>query len=201
MQPRAQCGILRGVPRRIKFDPDQVARICAKIADGHSVSASAMSEGLNPQTLWNWATRGRSDPETYPQYADIADDLEIAHAQRTVERERLTMDAARAGDWKAAMHLEAKQNPRQYGEAGKPLPEAPEAPPGLLMGAAAPTAIELDVLTQEDRDSLRRAIKRRAGGSDGGGPGPSGRSGEPPSLRASNNAPVPGELAPRSDRS
>lgn len=108
---------------------------------------------------------GRTEPHKYPEYADLADNLEVAHAQRTIKREQFVLLAAAGGDWRAAAWLEERQNPRQYGDPKTPLSDLHEPPPGQLFDSTQ-RPVDLSVLSDEELEqahalSLRIASSTR----------------------------------------
>src|SRR5687768_4059663 len=90
-------------PNRSKYTPELHEQIVSNIRQGYPKTTTFRLVGLAPDTGWDWLRYGREQPDKYPQYVKLAEDIEQAIAE--VQAERVNQILAAAQDpkhWTAA---------------------------------------------------------------------------------------------------
>jgi hypothetical protein len=54
--------------------------IVENVRKGHPKTIAFREVGIHPDTVWRWLEQGRIDPKRYPQYVQLAEDLDQAKA-------------------------------------------------------------------------------------------------------------------------
>lgn len=88
---------------------------------GITSTAACRLVGLNPQTLYDWTYNGRRDPEKYPEYAQLIEDIELVKAEVQKEMVEHITIAAKADPkhWTAAAWYLERTDPANWGKRDK----------------------------------------------------------------------------------
>lgn len=118
-------GNKRGLSGR-KYTPELHKEVVRRIREGNPKTLASRLVGLNQQTLFDWIAEGRNDPDRYPEYVQLAQDIEIAIAENVAER-LARIEAAAKSDprlWTAdAWYLE-RTMPEEFGRRDRVEVEA-----------------------------------------------------------------------------
>lgn len=90
--------------------------IVQSVRNGHPKMIAFRAAGVHPQTVIDWVAMGRAQPDTYPEYVQLAEDIEQAKAEAEMEALDRIKAAAKADHkhWTAdAWYLE-RTNPEQF---------------------------------------------------------------------------------------
>jgi hypothetical protein len=100
-----------GIGHGSKFTPERCSGIIAYIRAGNFANVAAKANGLSEQTLSEWRTEGRAEPDgRYGAFALACDEAEAVSETIRVAR---VEKAGEGGDWKAdAWHLERRASER-----------------------------------------------------------------------------------------
>jgi len=73
-----------GQPR--KYSKALHEQIVANVRKGQPKSLAFKVARVHPDTVFDWLRFGRNDPDQYPEYVNLADDIEQAQADSVAER-------------------------------------------------------------------------------------------------------------------
>lgn len=110
-----------GKPWLRKYSPEVHAEIVKRIREGNPKTLASRLAGLDQQTLFDWIAQGRNEPDKYPEYIQLAQDIQVAQAEHVAER-LARIEAAAKSDprhWTAdAWYLE-RTMPEEFGKRDK----------------------------------------------------------------------------------
>jgi hypothetical protein len=92
--------------------------ICDLLREGRPKTLAFKLAGVHPDTVWDWLRMGRTSPDRYPQYVQLAEDIEQAIADAEAEALDLIRAAAKSDPkhWTAAAWYLERTNPKEYGK-------------------------------------------------------------------------------------
>lgn len=104
-----------------KYSPELHKDVVRRIREGNPKTLAARLVGLNEQTLFDWITQGREDPEGYPEYVQLADDIQVAQAEHVAERLSRIEAAAKTDPrlWTADAWFLERTMPEEFGKRDK----------------------------------------------------------------------------------
>lgn len=105
-----------------KYNAEVHAKICESIAKGRSIKDTGILAGLGTDTLDNWLYNGKHQPEKYPHFAKLREDVEVARAERRAQAVDKIVEVGNSGNqgtWQAnAWYLE-RTDPENWGRKDK----------------------------------------------------------------------------------
>lgn len=101
----------RKPPRQSKYNADRHETIVDAIRSGNARRVAFRLAGVSEEAGYEWLEKGRKDPETYPYFARLLEDIDQALAEYEASRVSLISTAADTGSWQAAAWwLERRQS-------------------------------------------------------------------------------------------
>lgn len=107
---------------RTKYSPDVHKKVIESVKMGRSLTDSGILAGLGRDTLWGWLDQGRKQPDIYPEYAQLVQDIEEAQASRRAEAvdNIVTVgNSQQAGTWQANAWFLERTDPENWGRKDK----------------------------------------------------------------------------------
>lgn len=114
-----------------KYSPEVHEEIVKFIREGASKSMAFKLAGLNEQTPFDWLAQGRKDPEKYPEYVQLAADIDFATAevqQEMVASIKATATSGRPHTWQAAAWYLERTAPADFGKNDRVEVKLPDGP-------------------------------------------------------------------------
>lgn len=130
-------------------------QIVAYIRQGYPKTTTFRLVGLGSDTGWDWLRYGREQPDKYPHYVKLAEDIE--HAIAEVQAERVDQILAAAQDpkhWTAAAWYLERTDPQTWGRKDRLQVDAGDSGPLIQLNQL--------VLTDADARETSRELLRRA---------------------------------------
>lgn len=125
---------------------------------GNYKATIARACGIHPDTLHGWLRQGREQPEEYPHYAALHEEIEEAEAEweaQTVAQINTTAQSGAPNTWQAGMTMLERKFPDRWGRRDSHKIEADK--PLVQIGAV--------VLVDADARRDTRSLLRRVTGS------------------------------------
>lgn len=148
-----------------KLDDRRYKIIIEAIRGGNSRSTAFKLAGIHMDTGFDWLRYGRQNPEKFPQYVKLREDIEQAEAEFEADRVAIVKTAGDTGTWQAAAWWLERKRPEDWGRNRDPTPPAELSRPTV------------NILILEDpnaREASRELLRHLAGGGSNLaiGPGP-----------------------------
>lgn len=144
----------RKVPGNPHKYNDQVHEtIVEAIAGGNSKTTAFKLAGLYEGTGFDWVTMGKRDPEKYPEYVQLAKDIEEAEARFEASRVAIVKTAADTGTWQAAAWWLERRKPDEWSRHDRQRTDNGERPTLQLN-----QVILIDASAREASRALLRAV-------------------------------------------
>jgi hypothetical protein len=104
--------------------------IVQSIRNGHTKTVASRAAGLNEQTLFDWLAMGRTQPDKYPEYVKLGEEIEQAKAEAEAEALDLIHAAAKSDPkhWTAAAWYLERTNPAEFSRRDRVEIEAGSKP-------------------------------------------------------------------------
>ena len=165
-----------GAPSKYNEDRHQV--IVQAVRNGNYRKTAAALAGIGYDTLKDWLNFARNQPEQYPHYVKLLEDIELAEAE--VESELVSVVRHHAlsdhmGSWTAAMTFLERRHPDRFGKRDTTVLEGGKEPIKSL-GAT--------ILVDESARGNARALLRAVAGAGAALPERTGLGDEPAALPA-----------------
>ncbi len=144
-------------PVNSKYTPEIHEQIVSYIRKGYPKTTTFGLVGINADTGWDWLRYGRDQPEKYPHYVRLAEDIEQAIAE--VQAERVDQILAAAQDpknWTAAAWYLERTDPQTWGRKDRVEIDASKSAPMFQLNQI--------VLTDAGAREEGRALIRRVAG-------------------------------------
>jgi len=145
-------------PRSSKYTPEIHELIVARIREGNPKSTAFRLVGLHADTCWDWLRYAREDPERYPHFVRLTEDMAEAKAQAEAEslaiiRQAPTLDPR---NWAAAAWYLERTNPAEWGRKDRVEVDTSKSAPLFQLN---------QIVLSDDgaRDDTRALIRRLAG--------------------------------------
>jgi hypothetical protein len=151
-------------PNRSKYTPELHEQIVALIRKGYPKTVAFRLVGLNADTGWVWLRYGREQPNKYPHYVKLAEDID--HAIAEVQAERVDQILAAARDpkhWTAAAWYLERTDPQTWGRKDRVQLDAGDSGPLIQLNQL---ILVDDDARQSSRELLRRATAIGSGDQD-----------------------------------
>lgn len=140
------------------YSKEMHKKIVDAIRKGASIKDAGILAGLGKDTLDTWLYNGRHEPEKYPHFAKLSDDLETCKAEkrlRLVEQIDQTALSGAPGTWQAAAWRLERDDPKNWGRKDKVEVQNTGGPQ---------TQLNMVVLVDEGiREQARDLLRRVAG--------------------------------------
>lgn len=117
--------VIANVDPTRKYNEDRHERIIEAIKAGNSRTTAFKLAGLNEQTPFDWMSQGERDPEKYPEYVKLKEDIIQAEAEFEASRVAIVKVAADTGTWQAAAWWLERRKPEDWGRNRDALPAGP----------------------------------------------------------------------------
>jgi hypothetical protein len=100
------------------------------VRNGNPKEIAFRATGLHPDTIFEWLTKGRAQPDRYPEYVRLAEDIEQAQAEYAEEALALIQAAARSDPkhWTAQAWILERTRPEHFARRDKVEVEAGSKP-------------------------------------------------------------------------
>lgn len=108
-----------------KYNEEVHEKIVDAIREGNNKTVAFKLAGLYEGTAFDWITMGERNPEKYPEYVKLKEDIVQAEAEFEATRVALVKTAADTGTWQAAAWFLERKNPEEWGRNRDPRPETP----------------------------------------------------------------------------
>lgn len=132
--------------------------IVTAIKKGNSITDAGLLAGLGKDTIHDWLSKGRHNPELYEEFAALAKDIQIAQAERRaahVEAIVTVGTSQQPGTWQASAWYLERTDPENWGRKDKIEHSGDTGPK---------TQLNTVVLIDSDaREAARDLLKRVAG--------------------------------------
>jgi hypothetical protein len=102
------------VGRARAYTPEKHETIIKAIEAGNSKSTAFKLAGLHADTGFDWVAAGKREPEKYPEYVQLAADIEQAEAAFEASRVAIVKTAADTGTWQAAAWWLERRRPEEW---------------------------------------------------------------------------------------
>src|SRR5262245_28727608 len=104
--------------------------IVQSIRNGHPKVVAARAARINEQTLFDWLAMGRAQPDKYPEYVQLAEDIAQAHGEYAAEALDLIQAAAKSDPkhWTAQAWILERTMPDQFSRRDRVEIEAGSKP-------------------------------------------------------------------------
>ncbi len=131
--------------------------IVENVRKGHPKTIAFREVGLHPDTVWRWLEQGRNDPERYPHYVQLAEDIEEAKAQADAEALDRIQAAAKADPkhWTADAWFLERTSPQHFAKRDKVDVELEAKTPLVQLN-------QLVLTDQSARDIARELLRKAA---------------------------------------
>jgi len=145
-------------PRNSKYTPEIHELIVARIREGNPKSTAFRLVGLHADTCWDWLRYAREDPERYPHFVRLTEDIEQAIAEVQAESVAIIRQAPALDprNWTAAAWYLERTDPQTWGRKDRVEVDASKSAPLFQLNQI--------VLTNEDAREQGRALIRRVAG-------------------------------------
>jgi hypothetical protein len=148
-----------------KYNEEVHDAIIQALLEGASKSMAFKLAGLNAQTPFDWVTMGKKNPEKYPHYWKLGEDIELAIAtvqKQMVDRLRQTALSGAPHTWQAAAWYLERTAPEDFGKRDKVEVTAPDGPlvqlNQVVLGDADTRALGRDLLRRVTSPPTHLAI-------------------------------------------
>ncbi len=141
-----------------KYTPELHELIVDAMRKGNYLVTACRLAGITRDTYYDWLALGRDDPEQYPEYVKLAEDVENAKAESEAELLEVVRETALSGapnTWQAAMTILERRHPEKFGRRDTTVVEGGENPIRQLTGAI--------VIHEHERGNPRALLERIAG--------------------------------------
>lgn len=150
-------------PNNSKYTPELHEQIVANIRQGYPKTTTFRLVGIDPDTGWTWLRHAREQPDRYPYYVKLAEDIDQAIAE--VQAARVDQILAAAQDpkhWTAAAWYLERTDPQTWGRKDRVQLDAGDSGPLFQLNQL--------VLTDADAREGARELLRRITGLNAGDP-------------------------------
>ncbi len=103
--------------RSAKFDQNMHCRMVAMASKGATNLMIAKANLVHPDTYQQWIRKGKEDPEAFPHYAHLYEEVERVRAELGVQMTGRVIEAANSGlpnTWQAAMTFLERRYPDDF---------------------------------------------------------------------------------------
>lgn len=103
---------------RSLYSPQRHRKIVRAVRKGNSLGTAGLLAGLGKDTIHDWVAKARNEPDKYPEYAKLLQDIEHARALREQEHIAKIERVALSDDpktWTAAAWMLERSNPADWG--------------------------------------------------------------------------------------
>lgn len=111
-----------------KYNAKRHEAIIEGLLKGNSRTVSFRLSGCHPDVVFDWLKKGRDNPDTYPEYVSLIEDIEYAEAMVESERVSIVKTAADTGTWQAAAWWLERRKPETWGRNDTVRHEGGETP-------------------------------------------------------------------------
>lgn len=149
---------VRGRPFLRKYTPELHETIVDAMRKGNYLITACRLAGITRDTYYDWIALGRDKPDEFPEYAQLAEDVEAAKAESEAELldiVRRTALSEAPNTWQAAMTILERRHPEKFGRRDTTVVEGGENPIRQLTGAI--------VIHEHERGNPRALLERVAG--------------------------------------
>jgi hypothetical protein len=139
-----------------KYNATRHETIVTAIRNGNYRGTAARLAAVDPNTVNHWLRLGRDRPDEYPEYAQLAADVELAEAECEAEMVGVVRKHALSevpGAWTAAMTYLERTKPDRFGKRDTTVIEGGKEPIKQLSGV-----VVVDERIRSDARSLLRAV-------------------------------------------
>jgi hypothetical protein len=120
---------MRGI-QEAKYNATVHKTIVTAVRKGNPKTTAARLAGLHPDTLWEWINHGKQNPERYPHYVQLAEDIAQAKAEIDAEMLAHVLAAPKIDSkhWTAAAWFLERTSPEEFSRRDKLEVEAGDKP-------------------------------------------------------------------------
>lgn len=140
-----------------RYTPEVHKAVVENIEKGNSITDAGLLAGLGRETLDGWLYKGRGQPEKYPEFVQLQNDVDEARARRrakAVENIVTVGDSQQAGTWQANAWFLERTDPENWGRKDK-IEHVGDSPRQQIN-----TVVLIDA---DARETARDLLKRVAG--------------------------------------